>query len=250
MPVVFAPDHVEKRLSLRERAEPEAALRFRSEAAILTRLSTLRVTPRLLASGEDAAGPWLRIERIPMPMLASRLLGQPLDLAWVDRAIRSAFAALAEIHEAEDRGGPLRVIHADLSPANVAIDDTATRAMILDFDLACWREGPPRDGAFRGTILYTAPEIARGDLPTVQSDLFSLAATLWHAASGAPPRVGSSLAALLATAGEKPVFTEGAPVPRSSGEAALIPCLAHDPRDRPASARDVVLACGGRTDRA
>ncbi|HVH47285.1 MAG TPA: hypothetical protein VM925_33340 [Labilithrix sp.] len=242
MPIEYSEEHVEKRLSPRERSEPEAIARLRSEAMLLSRLSTLRVTPRLLASGEDAAGPWHRIERVHVPTLAARLGHAPLDRSWIEHAVRATFAALSLLHEAVDASGPLSVVHADLTPANIAIDDQAARAIVLDFDLAWWRDGPTRDGAFRGTIGYAAPEIARGERPTTRSDLFSLAATLLHAATGVPPRSGTSFAALLAEAGEAPLLStvHAALAERGPGHAALLACLAHDPAERPASARSVL----------
>ena len=244
MSVAHSEDYVEKRLSSREAEEPEAVARLRSEAALLARLSGLGITPRLLESGEDGRGPWHRIERITIPTLAERLAqrsGRPLETAWIERAVEATFTALATLHDAVDASGPLGVVHADLSPANIAIDDEASRAVLLDFDLAWWRDAPARDGAFRGTIAYVAPEIARGERPTPESDLFALAAVLLHGVTGVPPRSGSSFAALLAEAAEAPLLRDGRNVAaRGPGHAALVACLAHDPALRPASARAVL----------
>jgi eukaryotic-like serine/threonine-protein kinase len=247
-----------KRLSPRERTEPEAVARRRSEARLLGLLSESGVTPRLIAAGEDAQGPWHRIERIAIPTLAERLAHVPpphsLEPAWMERAIRRAYDALAILHEAGDEAGPLGIVHADLSPANIAIDDDASRVVLLDLDLAVWRESPARmDGAFRGTIGYVAPEIARGDAPTQLSDLFALAAALVHGATGRSPRpTGGTMpfAALLAMAAEGPVLEPEieALAARGLGHAALVACLTHEPARRPGSARAVnaawARACG------
>lgn len=242
MPIEYGTNYVEKRLSSRDRHEPQAIADLRSEAALLSRLSTLRVTPRFIESGEDALGPWHRIERIALPMLATRLTTMPLDTPWIERAVRVTFAALAGLHEATDSAGPLAIVHGDLSPANIAIEPDASRALLLDLNLAWWRDGPRRDGSFRGTIAYVSPEIARGERPTPKSDLFSLAASLLHAMTGAPPRTGASFAALVAAAGETPVLTaeHAAFAVRGAGHAAVVACLAHAPEHRPASARAVL----------
>lgn len=250
MPVAHTQHHVEKRLSPRELREPEAVARLRSEAALLARLSGRGVTPRLVASGEDALGPWHRVERVLAPTLAERYARAegPLETSWIERAVHAAFAALAALHEAADARGPLRAVHADLSPANVAVDDAAARAVLLDLDLAWWRDGPDwRGGAFRGTIAYVAPEVARGERPTQASDLFALAATLLHGVTGAAPRVGTSFAALLAAAAEAPVLDDARArlAERGPGHAALIACLAHDPARRPASAREALAGVAG-----
>jgi serine/threonine protein kinase len=234
---------VEKRLSTRERGVPEAALRLRGEATLLATLGGI-VTPRLVAAGEDDRGPWFHAEKIPFPTLAARLdaaAGRPLDGDWLERTARAAFAALAELHEASDDEGPLGIVHADVSPANVAASDDGSRVVFLDLELATWRGAPARDGAFRGTVLYCAPEIARGEDPRPASDLFSLAACLLHAAVGAPPRDGPSLAALLAVAAETPLLDtrHAALASRGAGHAAMIACLAHEIDARPRSAREV-----------
>lgn len=221
---------VEKRLSPRERGEPEAALALASEARLLGAIGG-RGAPLLVEAGEDARGPFVRMEKIASPILAARLTG-PLDPAWVDRAFRVTLAALADIHELADERGPLAIVHADLSPSNVAIDDAASRATILDFGLATWRDGPPRDGAFRGTVAYVAPEIAKGEPPTQRSDLYALGATFLHALTGRPPRTGTSLATMIAAAAEEPIA-----LPHHD---AIARCLAHDPGERPPSARELL----------
>jgi serine/threonine protein kinase len=229
---------VEKRLSSREIREPEAVASLRAEGELL-RLLGGRSTPRLVEAGED----FLRIALVPFPTLGDRLaLDRAAEPFFVEQAVRATLIALAALHEAEDESGPLDVVHADLSPANVAISDDGSQAVILDLGLAVHRGSPARDGAFRGTALYCAPEIARGERPTVQSDLFSLAASLLHVATAEPPRAETSLAALIAAAAERPIVDprRASLAARGPGHAALVACLAHDPGDRPASAREVL----------
>jgi serine/threonine protein kinase len=252
MPIFHAGEHVEKRLSARERSEPEAIARLRSEAILLGLLSDADcgVTPQLLAHGEDEAGPWHRIERIALPTVAERLAaaqGCPLDPVWIERAAEAGFRALARLHDATDASGPLHVVHADLSPSNVAIDDHGSRLVLLDLDLAWWRDGPSRDGAFRGTIAYAAPETTRGEPPTVQTDLFSLAAIFLHCATGRPPRTGASFAALLASAAEMPLAVADA-VLGGPSRRAVVGCLAHHPPDRPRSAHEVLTSWATKRD--
>lgn len=241
-----APAVLEKRLSPRERGEPEALARLRSEATLLAALGeTLggRVVPRLVEAGEDARGPFMRVERLAHPTLAEHLAaaGGPLPAAFVERAARAAFEALAALHEASDSHGPLGIVHADPSPANLAFDATGEVALLLDLDLAVWRGGAGRDGAFRGTVAYVAPEVARGALPDVRADLFGVAATLLHAVLGEPPRRAASYAALLARAAEEPVLAPALAAElasRGAGHTALVACLAFAPEDRPRSARE------------
>src|SRR5690348_13806286 len=103
MPIHTAETHVEKTLSTRERGEPEAVLRLRSEAVLLGLLSSTGITPRLLAQGEDARGPWHRLERVTLPTFAEHLTaanGKPLDEAWIERTAEAAFRGLDVLHRA------------------------------------------------------------------------------------------------------------------------------------------------------
>lgn len=252
MPIEEFDDYIEKSLSPRERHEPEAIARLRAEGRLLWLLSKAikpSVTPRLVLRGHtQERGPWHRVERIWAPTLGSFIEHGRLSSRWIEWVTQSTFSALAKIHEAHDDEGPLDVVHADLSPANIAVDEAGARTVILDFDLAWWRNAPIRnDGAFRGTIGYVAPEVARGERPTVRSDLYSLAACLIHAVTGEAPRIkrDAPFAALLAEAGDVPLIdptSEGYAIiyRRGRGHAAILECLAHEPEDRPRSAREVV----------
>lgn len=231
-----------KSLSSRERSEAEAVSSLEAEADLLARLGG-EVTPRLLARGTGADGPWFVAEKIALPTLAAFVDAHgAAPVAWVERATTHAFEALAILHDARDEGGALEIVHADLSPANLAVATDASRVVFFDLELARWRCSPPRDGAFRGTLLYAAPEVARGEVPSARSDLFSLAATLLLAVLGRAPRASGAFPAVLAAVAEEPLRTEAiaALASRGRAHAALVACLAHDPTDRPAAAREVV----------
>lgn len=195
MQVEFLTDSVVKRLTTRERTVPEAIAQFRSEVGALRHLQGCCV-PRLIEEGDD----FYEMSLVPYPTLGRRLK-EPgdLDPAWIEKA----FEALAIVHA---RG----VVHGDLSVGNVAISDDGD-VTFLDFGLSVWVESPPRDGAFRGTLAYVAPEVARGEIPTRASDAFSLAAAFAHYVRRAPLRDGTEFAAVLLHAAEEPVDTTGLP---------------------------------------
>lgn len=228
---------VEKRLSARARDDAEAVARFRAEAELL-RILGGRVTPRLVDSGEDERGPFLRMDNVGLPILEQRM-NAAIDPAFIDRAFLAGLAALAVLHEGEPP-----VVHADLSPSNLAVSDDGSKVVILDLGLAFWKGAPPRDGAFRGTIAYAAPEVARGEMPTPRSDLFSLGAVFLHAATGEHPHDERSFAAAITAVAEIPLLDDRhrALAARGPGHAAMIRCLAHEPEGRPTSAR-AAAAC-------
>lgn len=229
---------VEKRLSTRARDDAEAVARFRAEVELL-RILGGRVTPRLVEAGDDERGPFLRMDNVGMPILEERMNAAEFDPAWIDRAFLASLAALTVLHE-----GDPQVVHADLSPSNLAVSDDGSNVVILDLGLAFWNGAPARDGAFRGTIAYAAPEVARGEMPTPRSDLFSLGAVFLHAATGEHPHEERSFAAAITAVGEVPLIDDRhrALASRGPGHAAMIRCLAHEPADRPASARTAALS--------
>lgn len=231
-----------KRLSTRWLRDAEAQARLRSEARVLEALAG-RAAPALVEHGSDAHGPYLVTRWVPWPTLEPRIGAPGLDLATL---ARRSFDALATVHEAGDASGPLEIVHGDLRPGNVAAAPDASGVVLLDFGLALWRGQPGgAAGAFRGTLLYAAPEAARGEAIGARADLFSLAATLLHVASGKPPRTSSSEASLLVAAGSEPLDGWAAEASRTleaKTARALTACLSYQAEERPASARDVVAA--------
>lgn len=91
-------------------------------------------------------------------------------------------------------------------------------------------------GPFRGTLLYAAPEVARGETPDARSDAFALAASLLHVASSQPPRGSETQAAMLLAAGEQSIepWARRAAATLAPGMAeALVACCAFDRDARP-----------------
>jgi serine/threonine protein kinase len=206
-----------KRLGRRMRSEPAMWDVLRREAEIL-RVLDGRGAPRLEASGDDGHGPFVVMERIEgAPKLEEAIDGATLDAA--DE--RRVWAALAEVHAAG-------VVHGDVSPPNVLF--TASKAVLVDFGFARFvQDARIYEG---GTALYFAPEVARGELRDMRSDVFSLAAVILHGRTHVPPRRQTSLPPLLIEAGSEAI----------SAPPDLSACLAFDPAARPADARAVLAA--------
>ena len=188
--------HVCKRLGPRALDEPWMRERLAAEGRLLALLGG-RATPRLVDAGEDAQGPWIVMERLAWPTLASH--AGPRDAGWLEKAAGAAFEALAALHAAG-------VVHGDVSPDNVLVSDDGARAAMVDLGLAVAPSMPPMPaGPFRGTLLYAAPEVARGEPFDGRADVFAMAASLLHVWSGEPPRLQTTDAAMLLAAGEQGV---------------------------------------------
>jgi serine/threonine protein kinase len=214
------------------------------EARVLGTLESGGVAgvPRLLGQWDGG----IALERLAHGTLASEARAMSSDAAFRLRATQATFDRLDAVHRAG-------VVHGDVSPDNVLLSADGTFAALADFGLsrtgADWDDA--HDGSFRGTLLYAAPEVARGEFPTLASDVFALAASVLHVATGTPLRDShASPASVLVAAGSRP-FDASHPWHREAS--ALFPaqlvdtlfrCLAFDPEGRPRDARLCVVKRG------
>jgi tetratricopeptide (TPR) repeat protein len=157
-----------------------------------------------------------------------------------DEATRVALAlaeGLACLHAAD-------VVHRDVKPGNVVIS-TSGRPVLLDLGLSKLHETSQalsKAGQVLGTPTYMAPEQIR-DPQTVdgRADVYGLGATLYHMLTGSPPHVGTVeevLTQALTIVPKSPAECRGT-VDAFASEICMR-CLAKDPRDRYATAADLV----------
>jgi hypothetical protein len=85
------------------------------------------------------------------------------------------------------------VIHNDIKPGNIIVDEHSARAVLVDFGTAKTRylraRGQPdqKKDSLYGTVGYAAPELYRGH-SVPRSDIYSLAATVYHLLTDDDPR--------------------------------------------------------------
>src|SRR6185503_13359051 len=150
---------------------------------------------------------------------------------------------LRTIAEAVDYAHKLGVLHLDLKPANVLLDDNGN-PHVADFGLARRLEqGLAADtNEVSGTPSYMAPEqCVAAQRVTPATDIWGLGAILYELDTGRPPYLGASPQATLQ------LVVDGEPItpreyeknlPREL-EAIIRKCLVHDVSARYASARDL-----------
>src|SRR5436190_16885923 len=137
--------------------------------------------------------PYLVMQYVAGPSVHERLSdGGPLPVAEVLRIGTQTAAGLAAAHA---QG----LIHRDVKPANILLENGVERVRLTDFSLARAIDDASvtRSGVVTGTPPYMAPEQARGEAVDHRADLFSLGSTLYAMCAGhAPFRADSSLAVL------------------------------------------------------
>jgi ABC-type branched-subunit amino acid transport system substrate-binding protein/DNA-binding beta-propeller fold protein YncE len=98
-----------------------------------------------------------------------------------------ALAVLAQIADALDTAHRRGLVHRDVKPANVLLDEDE-HAYLTDFGVTKQLGGASTDtGRVVGTLDYLAPEQIRGEAVDGRTDCYALACVLYECLSGAPP---------------------------------------------------------------
>ena len=166
----------------------------------------------------------------------------PLPAHEAARVVAQIAAALDAAHEAG-------VIHCDVKPANVMLDEHGT-AKLTDFGIARAARGP-REHELIGTARYIAPERVAGEPPTERSDIYSLGLVAYELLAGQPAFADMETDDLLRRRLDDPPPTlRSARVGVSPDVDAVVGrALARDPADRYSSAGGFARALFATTRR-
>jgi serine/threonine-protein kinase len=83
------------------------------------------------------------------------------------------------------------LVHRDVKPANILIEDPSERVFVTDFGVAKHTSTPglTRTGLFIGTVDYAAPEQIEGMTVDARTDVYALGCVAFEALTGRPPFV-------------------------------------------------------------
>jgi serine/threonine protein kinase len=158
--------------------------RFLREVRLTQRMNHPGVA-KVVEVGQEDGLPYFTMELVEGTPLSDLMFETPLEIKDACEVIENAARAVHHIHE---KG----VIHRDLKPQNMLVRKDRS-VVIIDFGLSRDAAGiDPRitqEGVWLGTPAYIAPEQAQGDASFVdaRADVYSLAAVLYEALTGAPP---------------------------------------------------------------
>jgi len=219
-------------------AEEHILLRFEREIDIMSSIDHPNVV-RFIDRGCYADNSYVLMEYVLGRHLQDLLAEHPdgLDFATVYTVATGLVQALVSVHE-------MGIIHRDIKLTNVFLTDD-NEIKVGDFGIAV-RMGETRFtsmGYCVGTPLYMAPEQARGQDATPETDIYSFGGTLYHLITGQPPfSAGNALEVIQRHLNDdvpSPLAQWRPEVARSWDVLIVDRCMATEPRNRPSSMAEV-----------
>ncbi len=209
------------------------------EARVAARLRHPNIA-QLLEVGEAEGETFLAMEYVAGRSLAEVMAEGPVGVAESVRLVRQVTSALAALHGARGGAGQaLNLVHGDVTPRNVLLDERGD-AKLIDFGSA---QTLRRDSE-SGTLEYLAPErLDDGDVDS-RSDQFSLGVVWWELLTGRALFHGESDAHtidLLESLEVVPPSRHAPQVP-DDVDAVVLKMLSRDPAARFSSHDEVLLA--------
>ena len=217
--------------------DERARKRFEREARAAAGLSSHPNVATIYDVGEHEQRAFIVMELMRGGSVADVLrrdedIGSRRALRW----LREAASGLDAAHEAG-------VVHRDVKPANLLLDDH-DRLGIGDFGIArlAWEEQVTQTGQVLGTAAYLAPEQALGEPATAASDRYALSVVAFELLTGEKPFTAEHFAAQARAHVEDdpPRASELNPDLTERVDAVIDRGMAKDPDDRWESAAEFV----------
>ena len=131
------------------------------------------------------AGDMEGVGYISMRFVNGKELGQVIADGGM-RDPHEALAILEQVAGALDAAHQREIIHRDVKPPNVMIEDGSGRIYLMDFGIA--KQGGDREltqaGVFVGTVDYAAPEQIESKEITTAADIYAFGGVLYESLTG------------------------------------------------------------------
>ena len=215
--------------------------RFLREARTAAKLSHPHIIP-IFTVDEVGEFVFFAMAYVAGETLTARVARRgPLAPSEAARVLREIAWALAYAHS---QG----LVHRDVKPDNIMLEEASGRALVADFGIAGLVRGAAGldGGEVIGTPEFMSPEQALGEHVDARSDLYALGVVGFFALSGKLPFEAGKAAEVLAkqvTEPAPPLASVAPGVPRRIAQA-IDRCLAKDPGDRPTSGENVAELLG------
>lgn len=166
--------------------DPIYVTRFQREASAAAALSHKNIV-EIYDVGEDEDKYYIVMEYVPGTTLKELILKRgALHYVEAIDIMKQVVGGIAKAHQ-------LGIIHRDLKPQNILVTDSGV-AKIADFGIASMQSlaQVTQTDVIMGSLHYLAPEIARGEKATVQSDIYALGIVFYELLRGEVPFNGES----------------------------------------------------------
>ena len=215
--------------------DPVYITRFHREASAAAALSHKNIV-EIYDVGEEDDNYYIVMEYVPGDTL-KELIHKRGALHYVE-----AIDILKQVASATARAHSMGIVHRDLKPQNILVTDSGV-VKIADFGIASIQSlsQVTQSDTIMGSLHYLAPEIARGEKATAQSDIYALGIVFYELLRGEVPFNGESPVniALKHMRDDIPSVREFNPTIPQSVENIIIKATAKNTKDRYIQAKEM-----------
>lgn len=208
--------------------DPVYITRFHREASAASALNHKNIV-QIYDVGEEDDNYYIVMEYVPGQTL-KELIYKRGALHYVE-----AIDIMKQVTSAVAKAHSMGIVHRDLKPQNILVTDSGV-VNIADFGIASIQSlsQVTQTDTIMGSLHYLAPEIARGEKATIQSDIYALGIVFYELLRGEVPFNGESPVniALKHMRDEIPSLREFNPSIPQSVENIIIKATAKNIKDR------------------